>query len=69
MTRDWDDDETFYEEDEPVEKIMAIFERGKKGVTGPPLVQLVCLCPDPNTRVGNCPVHSVPMSNTQLGDK
>jgi hypothetical protein len=29
-------DSDFYEEDEPLEKIMAIFERGVKGVTGPP---------------------------------
>ena len=26
----------FYEEDEPVEKIVAIFEAGTKGVTAPP---------------------------------
>jgi hypothetical protein len=29
-------DSDFYEEDEPIEKIMAIFERGPKGVTAPP---------------------------------
>jgi hypothetical protein len=29
-------DSDFYEEDEPIEKIMAIFERGPKGVTVPP---------------------------------
>ena len=27
----------FYEEDEPVEKIVAIFEAGAKGVTAPPV--------------------------------
>lgn len=26
----------FYEEDEPIEKILAIFDRGVKGVTAPP---------------------------------
>ena len=26
----------FYEEDEPIEKILAIFERGPDGVTAPP---------------------------------
>jgi hypothetical protein len=26
----------FYEEDEPIEKIVAIFEKGAKGVTAPP---------------------------------
>jgi hypothetical protein len=26
----------FYEEDEPIEKILAIFEQGAKGVTAPP---------------------------------
>jgi hypothetical protein len=29
-------DSDFYEEDEPIEEIMAIFERGVKGVTVPP---------------------------------
>jgi hypothetical protein len=29
-------DSDFYEEDEPIEKILAIFERGVKGVTAPP---------------------------------
>lgn len=27
----------FYEEDEPVEKVVAIFEAGAKGVTAPPV--------------------------------
>jgi len=30
-----DDDETFYEDDEPLEKIMAAFEQGEHGMTGP----------------------------------
>lgn len=31
---DYDDD--FYEEDEPLEDLIAAFERGEKGVTAPP---------------------------------
>jgi hypothetical protein len=31
-----DDIEDFFEEDEPVEKIRAAFERGEKGYTTPP---------------------------------
>jgi hypothetical protein len=27
----------FYEEDEPVEKVVAIFEAGSKGITSPPV--------------------------------
>jgi hypothetical protein len=30
------DSDDFYEDDEPVEEIMAAFERGEKGVTAPP---------------------------------
>ena len=33
---DYDEDEDFFEEDEPAEKIHAAFEQGEKGVTGPP---------------------------------
>lgn len=32
---DYDEDETFFEEDEPVEAVRAAFERGEKGVTAP----------------------------------
>ena len=33
---DYDEDEDFFEEDEPAEKIHAIFDRGEKGITWPP---------------------------------
>lgn len=36
----------FYEDDEPVEKIVEAFERGRKFVTGPPLGRTVILGPD-----------------------
>jgi hypothetical protein len=36
----WDEGEDFYEEDEPVEKIMAAFEVGEKFVTTAPPVTL-----------------------------
>jgi hypothetical protein len=32
----FDFDEDFYEDDEPVEKIREAFDRGEKGLTGPP---------------------------------
>ncbi len=35
--RGFDDDEDFYEEDEPLEKIVAAFEHGEHGVTAPPV--------------------------------
>ena len=34
---DMTSDSEFYEEDEPVEKVVAAFERGEKGVTARPL--------------------------------
>jgi hypothetical protein len=37
MMADYDEDEDFYEEDELAEGIHAAFERGQKGITGPPL--------------------------------
>ena len=33
----FDGDEDFYEDDEPVEKVMAAFERGRHGITTPPI--------------------------------
>lgn len=39
-------DGDFYEDDEPVEKITAAFERDRKFVTGPPLGRTVILGPD-----------------------
>ncbi len=35
--RGFDADEDFYEDDEPLEKIVAAFERGERGVTAPPV--------------------------------
>ncbi len=32
---DYDEDENFFEEDEPAEKIFSAFDRGGKGVTAP----------------------------------
>ena len=37
-SRDFDEDEDFYEEDEPLEKIKAAFATGLKGVTRRPAV-------------------------------
>lgn len=36
MTRDLGDDDGFFEEDEPIEDILAILARGADGLTGPP---------------------------------
>jgi hypothetical protein len=33
----FDADEDFYEDDEPLEKIVSAFERGEHGVTAPPV--------------------------------
>ena len=33
---DYDEDEDFFEADEPAEKIHAAFDRGEKGITAPP---------------------------------
>ncbi len=33
---DFDPDETFYEEDQPLEEVLAAYERGIKGVTARP---------------------------------
>jgi hypothetical protein len=32
---DYDEDEDFFEEDEPAEKVFAAFNRGEKGITAP----------------------------------
>jgi hypothetical protein len=48
-------DSDFYEEDEPIEEILAIFERGVKGVTAPPdeiADDLVTVDPSPWLQVG-----------------
>jgi len=34
------DDEIFYEEDEPVEEVLAAFEAGEKGATARPLYEI-----------------------------
>ena len=34
---DFDPSETFYEEDEPIEEVLAAYERGIKGVTAQPV--------------------------------
>lgn len=36
-TRGVDEDEDFYEDDEPLEKVVAAFEHGHHGVTAPPI--------------------------------
>jgi hypothetical protein len=36
----FDEDEDFYEDDEPVESVAAAYERGEKFVTAPPAVVL-----------------------------
>lgn len=33
----FDEDEDFYEEDEPLEKILSAFDNGVKGITAPPV--------------------------------
>jgi hypothetical protein len=33
---DYDDEEDFYEDDQPVEEVLAAFDRGEKGITWPP---------------------------------
>ncbi|MGO8873396.1 MAG: hypothetical protein ACLQPH_18735 [Acidimicrobiales bacterium] len=45
---DFDEDEDFYEEDEPAEKIHAIFDKGEKGMTWPPtpVVRIVTRSPN-----------------------
>jgi hypothetical protein len=35
-SEDFDPDETFYEEDQPLEEVLAAYERGIKGVTARP---------------------------------
>jgi hypothetical protein len=32
---DFDTDEDFYEDDQPVEEVLAAFQQGEKGITGP----------------------------------
>jgi hypothetical protein len=36
---DYDDDETFFEEDEPVKDVVGAFESGVQGVTSNPIAQ------------------------------
>jgi hypothetical protein len=36
-TRGFDEGENFYEDDEPLEKVIAAFEHGQHGVTAPPI--------------------------------
>jgi hypothetical protein len=36
-THGFDEDEDFYEDDEPLEKVIAAFEHGHHGVTVPPI--------------------------------
>jgi len=40
---DFDPDETFYEEDRPLEEVLAAYERGIKGVTARPGVELTAV--------------------------
>jgi len=56
---DFDPDEDFYEDDEPLEKIRAAFEHGLKGVTARPpkfdLAESPVLQPGPSSR--SWPAH------------
>jgi hypothetical protein len=68
----FDEGEDFYEDDEPLEKIVAAFEHGEHGVTAPPVcVDTHGLAPERNTgtqpgivRLSPAPVepvHPVPV--------
>jgi hypothetical protein len=65
----------FYEEDEPVEKIVAAFERGRNGVTGRPTVRKIevtglVLTTDsigPATRARSRMLASMPVGPAQAG--
>lgn len=48
--RGWDEDEHFYEDDEPLEGIVAAFQHGEHGVTAPPIsIDTHGWAPEPRT--------------------
>jgi hypothetical protein len=53
-----DNDEDFYEDDEPVEKIKAAFERGPKGVTGKSITDAINADPAEVARLRKARQHA-----------
>jgi len=54
MMADYDEDEPFFEEDEPAAKIHNAFDRGARGTTEPPSIFLSLAMPSLNSAL-TCP--------------
>ena len=60
---DFDENEAFYEEDEPAEKIFAAFDHAEKGITSPSSFYFIL----PSVNIGDSAVEIPVVVGTQIG--